>query len=94
MSATLGLRLRRRERYDLDTVMIEEAVVVEEDVVERVSVESRPLAQRDMACSTRVEIAPSLPPKTELELELDEDEVLDEIDSGGGDLGGVGGSPR
>ena len=45
-----------------------------------------------MARSTRPEMAPSLPPKTdELELELDVDEDEDEIESGRGERGGEGG---
>ena len=93
-SARLDLRLRRRERYDLVVVIMEEAVVVDE-VVDSESVESRPRAQRAIACSTRVEIAPSLPPNTEpeLELELEEEDELEDIESGLGDEGD-GGSPR
>ena len=91
-SALLDLRLRRRDLYDRGAVTMEDVEDVEDDV-ERESDESRPLAQRAIACSTRVEIAPRRPPNTELELEL-EDEVVVDMDSGGGDLGGDGGSPR
>ena len=91
-SALLDLRLRRRDLYDRGAVTMEDVEDVEVDV-ERESDESRPLAQRAIACSTRVEIAPRRPPNTELELEL-EDEVVVDMDSGGGDLGGDGGSPR
>ena len=92
-SALLDLRLRRRDLYDRGAVTTED-VEVDEDVVESESDESRPLAQRAIACSTRVEIAPRRPPKTELELELEDEDVVVAMDSGEGDLGGEGGPPR
>lgn len=97
MSATLERRLRRRERYDLEAVItdgFEEDDEVDEDESDREDVEVHARAQCEIARSTMVEMAPSLPPNTEeFELELDElDEELEETDSGRGVLGGDGGS--
>ena len=60
--------------------------VVDDDIEED---EAHARAQREMACSTPAEMAPKRPRKTD-EAELDEESV----DSGLGDLGGEGGSPR
>ena len=95
MSARLVRRRRRRDKYDLDIVSIEgwvDAEEVDEESV-RDDVDVHALAQCDIARSTIVEIAPSLPPNTEeLELELEEEDELEETDSGRGVLGGDGGS--
>ena len=77
---------------------MEDAVVVDDDVVDKESVESLALAHRAIACSTSVEMAPSLPPNTELELELELEVVVEEASedmaSVYGVLGYSGGSPR
>lgn len=66
-----------------------EDVEDEEDIDED---DAHARAQREMACSTPAEMAPSRPRKTD-EAEL-EDELEETVDSGRGVLGGDGGSPR
>lgn len=96
MLATLDRLLRRLETCDFDMVMMDgcdadDEVDEEESVKE--DVEAHALAQCEMARSTMVDIAPSLPRNTEeLELELEEEDELEEIDSGRGVLGGDDGS--
>lgn len=70
--------------------MTDAELELEED---REDVDVHALAQREIACSTPAEIAPSRPPKTE-PLELEEDEDVFEDDDGEGDLGGDGRRPR
>lgn len=93
-------RLLRCLRRVLDLVVIEldedDEDDEDEDEVEvaRDDDEAQARAQCVIACSTIADIAPNLPPNT-TELEEDDDEEpLEDIDSGRGVLGGVGGSPR
>lgn len=65
----------------------------EEVEVARDDEDAQARAQCVIACSTIAEIAPSLPPKT-TELEDEDEESLEDKDSGRGVLDGVGGSPR
>lgn len=83
--------MRRRVVCDFAKVMIDAELELELEE-EREEEDIHALAQREIACSTPAEIAPSRPPKTEPP-ELDEEDVSVDGD-GEGDLGCSGGGPR